>query len=135
MAIIKTTLTHRANRLVNINGVELSFDEKLIANIEDSSLSRLKPLSVFELIQINEKGEEIPQTEDEVNLNPTPGVNEEENLNTQPVSESTDLNAMNLKQLKDICKEAELPTEEWENLKKAELVEYIKLMISSNDPI
>lgn len=128
MIIIQTAVKSRFNQTVSLNGHLVTFDEegKSEISIDESNLEEMRAFLAKHSIQISgtaeakkDGGKAAQKLSVEAN---TEGAN---------AGDVSDISGMTVKQLKELCKEAELPEEDWKDLRKEDLIHYIDLMTSS----
>jgi len=115
-----TSEKHRAERTVNIKGIEISFDAKLQTEVSedhvetlmkaDPSLSRVKKKEPKE----EDKEPVVSKTEEDTDL-------EKE----EDKGDEFDLKSMSFEDLKEMATKAELPVDEWSQLNQKKLRKYL----------
>jgi len=111
---IVTTKLHRRNQKVTFDGITVTFDNDCIAEVtsEEAAKIILKDDSVTEL------GKSAKNDKDAAKSDNSGAGNQND--------AGDNLALLTVKELKAVAEEANLPKEEWETLKKVDLLEYIK---------
>lgn len=126
MAIVKTSLLHRANQKVQYsNGAVLSFDEELKSEVEDVFKDEVLTLdtSLTEIVNVTET--DIPlNTVNAHNIDVVvDGVDGAQKDDEE--DDEFDLSKYTVKQLQELANDAGISLEEYKNLNKTQLIELI----------
>lgn len=126
MAIVKTSLLHRANQKVQYsNGAVLSFDEELKSEVEDIFKDEVLTLdeSLTEIVNVTET--DIPlNTVSAHNIDVVvDGVDGAQKDDEE--DDEFDLSKYTVKQLQELANDAGISLEEYKNLNKTQLIELI----------
>lgn len=134
--LIKTSRVNRRNLKVQLmDEVIVHFNEELIGDLKeedkleailvrDSSISLVEESKETKKEVKNvakEKVEEVATEEATVSI-----VEEAKEIEKEEVEAKLGLEDLKVSELQELCQEAKLPEEEWKNLKKTDLISYVK---------
>lgn len=111
-----TSEAHRAERTVNIKGIEISFDAKLQTEVSEDHVETI--MKADPSLSFVEK----KKTTDKEKDKEKPVVSKKE---AEKEEDEFGLNTMTFEELKEMATKAELPEAEWSELDQTQLTEYL----------
>jgi len=134
MTKIRTSLLHRANRIVTFGNLgNVKFDENCESEVNSEIVEQIQALDASIELVDSKKIENIKVNgAEEIKAAEKQAVEDTNNSSDdKTIKEEADLSKMTLKQLQEVAKEATLPDAEWNKLNKTQIIAYLEEKLSA----